>query len=393
MRVLVLSSTYPRWRGDTEPAFVHELTRRLAKKFDVAVIAPHAAGAKTYEEMDGVRISRYRYAPPALETLVNEGGILTNLRRFRWKWLLVPAFLVAQWWALRKAIRRYKPDVIHAHWLLPQGFIGAWASGHIPVLATSHGADLFGLRGAPFGWLRHNTIRRVASLSVVSSVMRQRIAGEVPGVRVEVLPMGVEAESTFFPDESRRTQDALLFVGRLVEKKGLIHLIQSMPAILEARPKATLTVIGFGPERENSERCVEELGLGDAVRFLGALPQSELPGHYRKVSLLVAPFVQAENGDQEGLGLVVAEAMACECPVVVGDVPGVRDLVDDSCGVIVNALSHRSLANAVIELLKDDDRRKRVAIAGRLRVLRHFAWSSIAEKYVELLQGVTAKES
>ena len=95
-RLLVLASTYPRWQGDAEPGFVHQLARRLVGAFDVAVLCPHAAGAPTDEEMDGVRVKRYRYAPSRFETLVNDGGIVTNLRRNPVKWLLVPGFLLGQ---------------------------------------------------------------------------------------------------------------------------------------------------------------------------------------------------------------------------------------------------------------------------------------------------------
>src|SRR5690606_35495391 len=91
---LVLASTYPRWRGDPEPGFVHELARRLADEFDVSVVCPHALGAHVRESMDGVEVHRFRYAPTRFETLVNKGGITTNLRRSPWKYLLVLPFLI-----------------------------------------------------------------------------------------------------------------------------------------------------------------------------------------------------------------------------------------------------------------------------------------------------------
>lgn len=389
-RLLVLSSTYPRWQGDPEPAFVHELAQRLVGRFEVRVIAPHADGAAREETLDGVHVCRYRYAPASMETLVNNGGILTNLRRSSWKWLLVPSFLFAQWWVLRRVMRDFRPDVAHAHWLLPQGLIAAQAIGMVPVLVTSHGADLFGLRGALFGWLRKRVIRRVAVLSVVSRAMRQRVLVEAPGARVAVLPMGVDVGRQFCPDASERSQVELLFVGRLVEKKGLLHLIQAMPAILKSCPDTSLTVIGFGPEQEKLESCAIELGLQEKIRFLGALPQQALPAYYRRASLFVAPFVEADNGDQEGLGLVVAEAMACGCPVLVGDVPGVRDLIDGKTGMRVDASDHVALAAAIADLLRNNDYRRQLAAEGRAHVLQHYAWPSVVEKYAQLLETLAS---
>ncbi len=81
--LLVLSSTYPRWSGDHEPGFVHELARRLTTTFDVVAVVPRAPGASDREMLDGVTVIRYGYAPRRFETLVNDGGIVTNLKRHR----------------------------------------------------------------------------------------------------------------------------------------------------------------------------------------------------------------------------------------------------------------------------------------------------------------------
>ena len=114
-RLLVLASTYPRWAGDSEPGFVHELSRRLADRFEVAVSCPHAPGALPQESMDGVEVHRYRYAPARWESLAYEGGIVTNLRRHPWKWLLLPGFFLAQAWSAWRLVARFRPHVVHAH--------------------------------------------------------------------------------------------------------------------------------------------------------------------------------------------------------------------------------------------------------------------------------------
>jgi len=384
-RLLVLTSTYPRWRGDPEPAFVHELTRRLTDHFEVMVIAPHARGAATEENLDAVRVRRYRYAPECCETLVNDGGILSNLRRFPWKWLLVPPFLGAQWWATRKAVRHFQPQVIHAHWLLPQAAIAVRFATHVRVLATSHGADLFGLRGPLASWLRRRVLDRISSLGVVSEAMRRWVLFEAPHAPVQVLPMGVDCDHVFRSPAGDRATDTLLFVGRLVKKKGLIHLIESLPMVLETHPDTKLEVVGFGPEREVLQQRVEELGLTRQVLFHGALPQEKLPAHYGRATLFVAPFVEDGHGDQEGLGLVVAEAMACGCPVLVGDVAGVRDLVDGGAGEITDVRDHRILAATIVALLRDQGRRAGMAAAGQAKVRQLYSWPVVAERYARWL--------
>lgn len=402
-RLLVLSSTYPRWRGDPEPGFVHELTKRLAAHFEVMVIAPHAPGAAREEVLDGVSICRYRYAPVRWETLVNHGGVLINLRRSRWKWCLLPGFVLAQAWAVRRALHRFKPQAVHAHWLLPQGLIGALIAGRVPLLVTSHGADLFGLRGRLFALVRQWVVSRAAAISVVSGAMRERLLNEAPRTgaaranagraRIEVLPMGIDAEHLFVPTDDERASDELLFVGRLVEKKGLRHLIAALPAIMVRRRQVGLTIVGFGPEQSTLEQLAYALNVADRVRFLGALKLDDLPPHYRRATLFVAPFVEASSGDQEGLGLVVAEAMACGCPVLVGDVPGVRDLVNERTGVRVAASDHAALAQAVVALLDDRARRSQLALAARAHVLTRFDWSCVAAAYRELLLSLLRRHT
>ncbi|MDG2537162.1 glycosyltransferase family 4 protein [Dyella jiangningensis] len=388
--LLVVTSTYPRWPGDPEPRFVHELSRRLQNRFQVHVLGPHAPGAKCEEQMDGVHVHRYRYAPTCLETLVNHGGMLTNVRRAHWKWLLVPGFLLAQYVSLRRLIRELRPQVVHAHWLLPQGLVAAAVTRATPWVGTSHGADLFALNGGAFVALRRWIVRRAAAVTLVSSAMRDRLLSQVPESRAWVMPMGVDTAHRFTPGGERASSE-LLFVGRLVEKKGLVHLLQALPLIERECPGTRLTVIGAGPELQNLQGQVMALKLESRVQFLGALPQDELARHYRQATLFVAPFVQADSGDQEGLGLVVAEAMACGCPVVVGDVPAVLDLVGDDGGVRVDARNHHALAGAIVLLLKDVERRRALGDEGRRIIEQRFSWDAVSRRYGDLLMDVATE--
>jgi glycosyltransferase involved in cell wall biosynthesis len=387
-RLLVLTSTYPRWAGDPEPGFVHELARRLTDRFDVRVIGPHAPGAAAVEILDGVDVRRYRYAPIGWETLVNDGGMLANVRRSPWKWLLVPGFLLGQYLAVRKASRTFRPQVVHAHWMLPQGLVAAAAVRDVPWIVTSHGADLFGLQGRWFARLRGWVTGRASMVTLVSEAMRGRLQAELPGAKAAVMPMGVDTQLRFTPGGARSDSE-LLFVGRLVEKKGLHHLLHALPAVLAEHPQVTLTIVGFGPEQARLQDLIRALTLDPHVRLLGALSQDALPEHYRRAALFVAPFVEASGGDQEGLGLVVAEAMACACPVVVGDVPAVRDLVDKQTGASVCAEDHAALASTINRLLDDPAGRDRLGQAARRHIERHYSWQVTSDRYAELLLGLS----
>jgi len=273
--------------------------------------------------------------------------------------------------------------MLHAHWLLPQGLIAVYGAAELPVLVTSHGSDLQALRGGIFVWLRKKIGGRAAALTVVSEELRRRLLEEVPGARVQVLPMGVDCENRFTSSIAKRDSGSVLFVGRLVAGKGLRYLIEVWPAVISVCPDARLTVIGSGPELENLTRRVEALDLAESIHFTGALPQCQLPIYYQRAGLFVAPFVE-----DEGLGLVVAEAMACGCPVLVGDVAGVRDLVNGRTGVAVNVQDRRALTMAIIGLLQNEALRDDLGAAGRIHVQHRYAWQAVADSYGSLFASI-----
>lgn len=391
-RLLVLASTYPRWPDDPEPGFVHELCKRLADTFETTVLCPHSPGAATTEVLNGVTVVRYRYAPERLETLVNDGGIVTNLRLRRWKYLLVPPFVLAQAWSAWRLVRVQSFDVIHAHWIVPQGLTVAclqWLpGGAVPFVVTSHGADLYALKGRLFDKVRRFVLQRASAASVVSSAMRHALeAAGAPLGKISILPMGVDTEGRFTPDSSvERSEHEILFVGRLVEKKGVRYVLRALPNVLDAVPEARLTIAGFGPDDAALRLLTRQLGLEAVVRFTGALPQSVLPGYYRTAAVFVAPFVQAGSGDQEGLPVALMEAVACGCPVVAGDIPGIEDLLgEDRLEVCVDARDKQALAAKIIETLSDPVEGQRRADRIRATAGQRVGWSRVADGYARLL--------
>jgi glycosyltransferase involved in cell wall biosynthesis len=388
-RLLVLASTYPRWKNDHEPSFVHELARRLVDRFEVVVVCPHAPGAMRHEWLDGVRVERYRYAPARFETLVNDGGIVTNLRRTPWKWLLVPGFMFMQWAVARREVRAR--TTVHAHWILIPGLVARLLSA--PFVVTSHGADLFALRGSVPMTLKRFVVRRCRALTVVSAAMQADADALLGNRRSQVSPMGVDLRESFVPDPTvEREAGRILFVGRLVEKKGVEVLLHALPSIIEAVPHARLTIVGFGPLEGDLRKECSDRGLDEVVTFAGAKPQDALARYYQSAAAFVAPFRPAASGDQEGLGLVLVEALGCGCPVVTSDVPAVRDVVSAISGATqVPPGDVEALARAVIAVLLGDAQDK--AAASRALLMEKFDWDAVARRYAELLSNADAKAS
>lgn len=398
-KLLVLTSTFPRWKNDREPPFVLELCRRLAETFHVHVIAPHANKAKRREILCEVEVTRFRYCLSRWETLTYEGGITARLKEKPARCVLVPLFLVAELVATVRALRNDHYEAIHAHWLIPQGAIAILARTiarrKVPILCTSHGGDLYALRGRWWRAAKRFVISQVETLTVVSHAMENTLHEiAYAGNKILVIPMGIDLSQRFTPPETPRTSGSLLFAGRLVEKKGLVYLIEAMRTIAKKYPYARLIIAGGGPDRQSMTRLVEQFGLSHHVSFLGAVTQDQLSELYRSSELVIFPSVQAEDGDEEGFGLVAVEAMGCECAVIGTDLPALKEsLIDGQTGIVVEQRNPSTLAKSIMALLGNSERRTRLGVQARAFVLTRYDWPIIAERYVEVIQNLRQQKA
>ena len=396
-KILVVTSTFPRWHGDTEPAFVYELCHRLLQQgFSIDILAPHASGALTHEVMAGINVYRYLYCWPKWEKLTYSGGILANLKTKKLLYLLVPLFMFFQTWAIFVRLRKKQYDVVHAHSLIPQGFTCAVACRIFgnkapPVLCTSHGGDLFALQSPLLLRIKYWTIKRIKVLTVVSEYMRrycESLSFDLD--KVSVCSMGVDLYGLFKPVSNvERKNRRLLFVGRLVEKKGVSHLLDAVKQLIEDFPDVELLIAGDGPERKTLQEKAGILKIDAQVSFYGAVPQEQLPQLYSSAEIAVIPSIIDSQNDQEGLGLVTIEAMGCGCAVVASSLQAITEVIEDKkTGLLVESGNVDELARAIAWLLTNTEERNRIAKAGREAVCGKYDWNRVAEQYRELLLSI-----
>ncbi len=389
MDILFLAHSYPREAGDAAGSFLLRLAQALLEEdVKVRVVAPAAPGLAAYEELGGIPVHRYRYAPSAYETLAY-GGNMAQLVRTSWSSkVALLSFLGAGFRAAVSVRRKYQPQLVHAHWWFPGGLIGSWLGGlsHLPLVTTLHGTDLRIARDVA---VARPAFRRVmassAAVTTVSRWLADEVTKLVPDIHPTVAPMPVATE--LFSAGGERDPRKLLFVGRLTAQKGVDHLLRALATQL---PAVTLDVVGDGPERSALESLAGELGVGPRVRWLGALPQPDLADHYRGAAALVVP------SHEEGLGLVAVEAMLSETPVVAFDSGGLRDIVQhDRTGILVGANDSDALGVAIADLLADGSAERRAALgaAARLYALGSFAPESVARRYATLYRTVVERSA
>lgn len=410
-RILCVTSTLPRWSGDSTASFVLHLAQDLqALGWRVDVLAPHAAGAATLETMGGVRVERFRYLWPATQqTVCYGGGALINLRKSSWNAVKVPFLVAAELGAvlLRLASQRY--DLVHSHWIVPQGLVGtiACALARKPHLVTVHGGDIFGLRGALLQWLKRLALRGAGAITVNSGATQRAVRELIGPARTIVqVPMGVATEppGTLALERAqqlrarwRRGQGPLLvFVGRLVEEKGPADLLRAVAALREDLPDVSVLLVGDGPERAALERLARELGLADRAGFAGWVDPPDVPAHLAAADIFVAPSRRGADGWVEAQGLAVLEAMASGVPVIATRLGGVSESVEhERTGLLVDEQAPLQIAAAVRRLAGSPQLGRALAAAAQAQVRHAFSRpasaAAFSQVYAELLALADAK--
>jgi glycosyltransferase involved in cell wall biosynthesis len=384
LRILVITSTYPRSEADYAVPWLRESLHRLsARGHEVTVLAPAYRGLRSHE-IDGISVNRFRYSPRQWESLTHEEGAPNRIVNPLLQLLAVPYIamgsLAAAWLAAR---RRF--DVIHSHWPFPHGIMAATARpfGSAPVVANCHGAEFALAR-------RKAWVRPVLRWALQSSEMvvcnSEHTANEIrslSGCQARIIPYGstVSGRPTPLP---RNEVSKILFTGRLIARKGVEYLIKAMPLILTQR-RAILQITGNGDQREGLERLASSLGLQDHVQFLGFVSNEQLDQLYSECDVYVNPSIIDSRGDTEGLGVGPVEAFAHGRPVVASAVGGITDVVKhEETGLLVPEKDEAALASAILQILADPSRAAVLAMAGHEHARRLFDWEQITDRLEEV---------
>jgi colanic acid/amylovoran biosynthesis glycosyltransferase len=386
-KLLVLASTYPARTGDGTPQFVRDLATFEALSYQTTVLVPSVPGGACREVDGALEVRRFRFFPRRWEDLA-DGAILENLRSRKSRWAQVLPLFLAQVLAIRREVRAARPDVIHAHWMIPQGLAALIACPKVPKLVTVHGADLYGLRDQVSRSLIRAVLKNADAVTTMNADMRDRLIelGADP-VSTVVLSMGAHvAEIRPMAAATERRTGRILFVGRLVEKKGVSVLLKALRLLDETG--YDLRVVGDGPLRSQLTR--ESSGL--PASFVGVLGREALAAEFGAAAIAVFPSVPAVSGDQDGLPVALLEAMSTGCAVVASDLPGLRDAVEDGqSGLLTKSGSAEELATALGRLLRDPQLCDQLGRAAAIRA-ESFSVDAIGGRYVALLDEVRARK-
>lgn len=390
MRILHIVTAFPREPNDPIAPWLVELLQRLrARGHDVEVLASSYMGLRDHEYR-GIRVHRFRYFARRWERLTHEETAPDRMRRSPLYAIMPLFFLIGGMRRAWSLARSSQFDIVHVHWPMPMALLG-WAARRarrMPMVTTFYGIELRWVQSRlPFlRWL----VRWAARTSAQAVAISQYTARELrkfADVPIEVIPYTAELAAPTTAHTRDASRQSILFVGRLIERKGVPHLIRALGA-LTSRMAVRLDIIGDGPERPRLEQLVRELGLDAVVGFLGRVSDAELRRAYAAADVFVLPSVLDARQDTEGLGVVLLEAMNYSVPVIASDIGGITDIVQhEQTGLLVPPGDEVALAAALTRVLGDEALARRLGDAGRDRLHDEFSWDHIVARW----EGVYAR--
>jgi glycosyltransferase involved in cell wall biosynthesis len=402
--ILFLTQTYPRHAADIAGPFIEELASALVRRGDrVAVLTPHAAGLAASWEARGVEVLTFRYAPERAEVLGYGRSLEADVRPRAGAAAVAPLYALAARQAVATQLRRRRFDLVHAHWIVPNGVAAAAAlaggrtgrgsGGGVPLAIGLHGSDVFLAERRGVRALARWALRRASLLTGSSPELVERVCAlGFPARLSRVIPYGVDTVR-FAPDPGRRRAwrerlhipdgaPVLLGVGRMAAKKGFGVLAAALPALLEAEPRLHVVLAGGGDLLPELAAATER--WRERVHLPGAVDRDTLPDLYRAADLFVLPAVHDRQGNVDGLPNVILEAMATGLPVVASRISGIPLAVEDGrTGLLVPEQDAAALAAALRRLLADGDAARAMGERGRRKAESELTWEVIAARHRE----------
>ena len=337
--IVICTQTYPRFRGDVNAPFLHNLAKSFAKKRNVTVVAPHHRMAKEKETVDGVSIQRFRYARDQREILAYTGS-MHKVALKPWNWWLAKRFMSRASHSVRQALDTTKSEILYAHWLVPTGMFAKKALRGETFFAHVHGTDFHLMQ--KYGFIKKVARRVLSNVDGVICVSNEQaeVVKSMTTAPVFVQAMGIDLEMFHAKERTVFSKNAL-FVGRITEAKGVQQVIETA----KLTPDWNFKIIGDGPDLNQ----MKSIGKGvENLEFVGAVENNALPEYYRKASAFILPSTR------EGMPVSILEALACGVPTITTDVGQITEIISDKENGFLVEGDAWSIQNSLHQLEQSD---------------------------------------
>jgi len=404
-KILTLSTSYPRYAGDVIAPFIEHISREVAKAGNrIDMLLPYHPEFKKENEKN-INFHLYEYTRSKSWNIWGYASSMKADVKLKGKtFFLAPSVIKSSMKKGAELLRTEEHDLIHVHWLLPNGYMAMKLAEkfNIPFAVSLHGSDVTVAEKPIFKDIAKQILRKAAWVTACSEDLRQRAVelGCDPE-KIVTIPYGVDTE-TFQPNTRRKSefrkllrdkirvkQKIILAVGRLVEKKGFIHLLEAARGLVQNRKDFLIVIAGDGDLKMHLKRKAIELEVNKNIFFAGNVEREDLPLYFSGCDILVVPSVRDSSGNVDGLPNVLMEGLASGCAIIASDIAGIPNVITDGeNGILTPPADSAELKDAIIKLLEDDDLRRQLGAEARHQCLNLYTWKHTGAKYARGLKNL-----
>lgn len=373
MRILIVSHEFPPLGGGGANACYYLAKGYIAAGNDVTIVTANYKGLLERETVNGATVIR-----------VNA----KRKHKEHCNFVEMASYLLHAFPVVNKLVKKEKFDICQVFFGIPSGPLGYWIKKRykVPYIIRFGGGDIPGFQARftkaykLIGPFLKMFWKNADALVANSEGLRQMALGFYDKKEIGIIPNGVDTD--YFVPLKREEKDIseinILFVSRLIERKGLQFVIPGLHELIEnSDKKVKLTVVGEGPYRRQLESLAKENHVDNYISFEGYKNKLEILEYYQNADLFILP------SKKEGMPNVVLEAISCGLPVVMTPCEGAKELVSDN-GIIVE---RESFVRELGKLLQDEPLMRKMAVASREKAVKEFSWDGIVNRYLDLFRS------
>jgi glycosyltransferase involved in cell wall biosynthesis len=391
MKVISIVTSFPRNDKDILIPWIIRLIKELQSENIETIVFTSSYCGIGNEIRAGIKVTRFRYFLKRWEKLSHDMSVPEKLKSNKLYFLVLPFFMFFGTVEALNYARKNHFDVIHVHFPFPLAIFGIAMKivSKKPIIVTCHGSEVNMAKKnrifrAVFKWM----MKYADSITVNSLFMKKELVKIIGNREIEIIPMGSgigDVENKEFEKEKHEDRKKVLFVGRLIEWKGIKYLIEAFKML--DQEKYELNIVGDGPERKRLEALAAD--HSSQINFHGYLKGEELEAVYRVADIFVLPSIVDDDGYTEGLGTVLLEAISYNIPVIGSNVGGIPDIIiDRKTGLLIPQKDSSAIA-AGIELISGDEKlRKEIIKNAMVHIDDAFSWEMITSRFLNIYKRI-----